>query len=199
MSIKCTFENCDKKFSCSSNMHEHMNTHIGNKPHKCEICEKYFSYRRYLQAHQESHREPTVCNKCGVTFTRKFKLKKHQELYCCKVYQCKDCPKVYKKQGCYLTHLSRCRVKDGKNEKPPVARKLRARKQTKISVCTFCKSEFIGKKNMIAHIRAKHEKIRFNCKKCSKSFSYNCSLKKHYEKVHSLNNIKKETREEEGE
>lgn len=169
-----------------------MNVHVGLKPYKCEICEKSFSCRRYLQAHQESHREPTVCDKCGITFTRKFKLKKHQELYCCKVYECNNCLKVYKKHGCYLAHLSKCKLKDCENKKP-VARKLRARKQTKISICTFCKSEFIGKKNMLAHLKAKHEKLRFTCTACPKSFSYNCSLKKHYEKTHSLEDSIKES------
>ena len=43
-------------FSQNSNLHVHLRTHMREKPHKCEHCEKSFSLNRTLKIHLRKHR-----------------------------------------------------------------------------------------------------------------------------------------------
>lgn len=182
MTVKCAFEDCEKSFSCLAKLKDHMNMHLGLKPYKCEICEKAFSAKKYLQAHTESHGKPVKCEKCGLEFTRKYKLKKHIELYCKKEYTCIYCGKVYKKKGCYQAHIEECVRRPKKMKETNILRK---KPESRIVPCQICKAEFRGRRNMLMHVKAKHEKVRYACQKCEKVFVYNCSLRKHITKQHS--------------
>ena len=63
-----------KETRCSHNasLHSHVDTRMGEKPFKCDICRQQFSRRRYLQRHKHSHTGETLVkgNKCRSTFSR---------------------------------------------------------------------------------------------------------------------------------
>ena len=56
--------------------------HEGNKPYICNVCDKVFSYKQYLNKHIESAHEgkkPFNCNVCNEVFSEKGHLNQHIE------------------------------------------------------------------------------------------------------------------------
>ena len=54
--------------------------HAGNKPHKCTICDYFFSQKRYLKQHIESVHEgkkPFKCDICNYSCSKKDSMKRH--------------------------------------------------------------------------------------------------------------------------
>lgn len=179
MVIQCQFEGCGKSFKCNAKLKDHLNSHIGSKPFQCITCFKSFACKRYLDAHIKSHKDVFKCEKCNLTFTRQHNLKRHLKI-CSLVYKCPNCGKEYKKNGCYLSHINKCKKQENRNNKIKIVRS-----SNKLAVCEICKAEFNGKRNMIAHIKSVHEKIKYHCNICNKIFSHNCSLRRHMNKTHN--------------
>lgn len=174
MQFHCTFENCNKSFPCQSKLQDHLNVHLGIKPFECKICEKSFYSKKYLRAHQEIHENSVLeCPNCLVKFNRKSNLKRHMKT-CQTVHRCQVCSKVYKKKGALETHVQEKHTKKVRESK--IERKLVS--------CPFCQAEYKGASNCQAHIRAVHEKVRYSCDKCDRSFAYNSTLQRHIRRSH---------------
>ena len=59
-----------------------------------------------------------------------------------------------------------------------------AHKKVKIAECDLCKVQFNTEDSKKRHMKAKHDGINFNCKKCVKEFVYKASLGKHVKNYH---------------
>ena len=65
---------CKKVFASSSSMRYHQRVvHSGEKPYKCNMCEKVFNRNDTLQTHIASHSDlkPFMCSVCGKQFGRR--------------------------------------------------------------------------------------------------------------------------------
>jgi len=65
-------DQCAKKYQSSYSLKRHMDIHSGNKPFKCDICEKAFVYKSYPLDHLKTHSSledcSYLCEICGQTF-----------------------------------------------------------------------------------------------------------------------------------
>ena len=70
---------CQKKFSHSGNLKEHVRRHEGVKPYVCCDCSKRFYTAGELKSHQLKHSEfrQFYCSLCGKCYKRKYEVKSH--------------------------------------------------------------------------------------------------------------------------
>ena len=69
------YEHCENQvFASSSSMRYHQRVvHSGEKPFKCNMCDKVFNRNDTLQTHIASHSDlkPFMCSVCGKQFGRR--------------------------------------------------------------------------------------------------------------------------------
>lgn len=81
--IKCTWNGCEKTFSCSSNRDEHFRCHTGEKPFHCTIgsCDKRFTFAADFRKHKyvvhNVFTKKFPCEICAEVFPQNAMLKKH--------------------------------------------------------------------------------------------------------------------------
>lgn len=110
-SHNCTY--CDRKFSNSSNLIQHMRTHTGEKPLVCAECGKFFSSRQTLKSHSLTHLSVKdfkfLCTLCPRKFQRSHHLTSHMKSVHSdmKPHQCSICGAEFKRRDNLTQHQVR--------------------------------------------------------------------------------------------
>ncbi|KAK3996842.1 putative zinc-responsive transcriptional regulator [Cladorrhinum sp. PSN332] len=118
--FRCGWDDCPRSepgqvgFPQRSKIERHMQTHIGHKPHICEICNKGFSAKQALTQHMfiHSNEKPLVCHICGKAFRYPSALTMHQRVHTgAKPLRCPICHKGFSESSNLSKHKRTHEVK----------------------------------------------------------------------------------------
>ncbi|CAI2373436.1 unnamed protein product [Moneuplotes crassus] len=80
----CKYDNCNKEFTRTWSILDHVRMHEGEKPYQCPFCSRHYTQKGNLDKHMLLHQKPEVearrshqCLHCAKWYTEKYNLKTH--------------------------------------------------------------------------------------------------------------------------
>ncbi|XP_052746288.1 zinc finger protein 260 isoform X2 [Bicyclus anynana] len=104
-------EHCGKAFKNEHELKDHVGSHSGIKPYKCNICQKRFAFRVNLTRHRHLHLETRPryqCVQCGQEFAHKQNTWRHMLSHhstAPQLYKCEVCGKMLTTAKSKLQHI----------------------------------------------------------------------------------------------
>ncbi|KAL2763548.1 zinc finger protein 64 isoform e, partial [Daubentonia madagascariensis] len=148
----------------------------GDKPHKCEFCDKCFSRKDNLTMHMRCHTsvKPHKCHLCDYAAVDSSSLKKHLRIHSDeRPYKCQLCPYASRNSSQLTVHLRshtgdtpfQCWLCSAKFKiSSDLKRHMIVHSGEKPFKCEFCDVRCTMKANLKSHIRIKHT---FKCLHCA--------------------------------
>ena len=172
-------EICQKKFSTTGNLRNHMMTiHQNLRPFQCPFpgCNKKYSIQSRLQVHYRIHigKKPYICPICSKAFNEKGNLKTHERFHSEKrPFKCNQCNKTYKTNGHLKDHIEIQHMK------------------IKRFQCEYCSKKFGRISTLKSHIKTHTGEKNYKCHidGCNKFFAEKGNMEIHYKRhLKRLNN-----------
>ena len=162
---KCS--TCLKEFNTKYHLTRHEMIH--NKVFQCKYCEKNFSWKDSLKAHElqiHSNEKTFQCRGCPKGFQSESRLKQHEVVHTGEVpFQCKTCKQRFNVKGNLTRHET-------------------IHSEEKQFHCKICDKSFQTKRNLNVHERIHTDQKPYSCKTCFKTFSESTNLKMH-KRIHT--------------
>ncbi|KAG4067741.1 hypothetical protein HA402_005513 [Bradysia odoriphaga] len=180
-----TCPSCGKYISDYSNMVRHLNWHLDEHYHRCDMCDAGFRTPKQLEQHSISHNDPNVkkfkCKKCPKVFVQKIHLKKHVEEH-------KRPPlSLSEKLDSLINKKREKTAKDGKfkcdicaaqfDKESELTVHTKVHDENKL-LCHLCGAKLMNKRNLMVHYRV-HTGKPFKCDECGRTFSTKTKLNRH--------------------
>ena len=103
------FEECGKRYSTSSNLARHRQTHRSHgdkKARKCPHCEKVYVSMPAFSMHVRTHNQGCACPHCGKRFSRPWLLQGHIRTHTGeKPFACPQCGKSFADKSNLRAHI----------------------------------------------------------------------------------------------
>ena len=167
---KC--QQCDKAFSQSSTLNGHILIHTGEKPFACEFCGRCFSEMGSLAKHKRLHEgiKPFCCKFCDMQFTLRSSITKHMR-------------NRHKEKLNWTVECSLCNklFPDDFSLKMHMKfhEEVRKKKVRKEIICEYCDKRLRSLSALNYHVTKRTGEKNFGCGKCGKSFAHERGLKRH--------------------
>ncbi|KAK5615983.1 hypothetical protein CRENBAI_019456 [Crenichthys baileyi] len=157
-----TCPHCGKYFAWQSDLKRHIETHSGERPHQCSLCEKKFKNPYALRSHEKS------CK------TREDKRAKKKEKVCLNPEAAAE----------VSAEPPDCTEKDSQsnpplNTDPTPYMLLSTEVSVKHRVCPICSMTIKNNRDIKKHLRSHSEERPYVCVTCEKGFKYKDTIKKH--------------------
>jgi KRAB domain-containing zinc finger protein len=142
---------CSRSFKIKALIRSHMNSHLSEKVHQCNLCD--YASKRYndLRKHHQTHHDPTQ-------ITQKRSRRK----------KCDKCDEILANKKALRVHI---RLKHQEKKK---------KKRRVFKTCEKCNEVLYNKRTYKMHMKEKHGESTFiKCETCNRKFKTNFRLRKH--------------------
>lgn len=124
--------------------------------YNCENCGKYFTNKRSIQLHMNTHRTENTrfqCNLCDRSYNQMSSLNSHRRLRhydpaTAKKYICPHCAKEFLLAGPLSAHIRK------------------VHRKVIVAKCEYCQREFVDRGRLTAHIRIHTHEKPYKCEIC---------------------------------
>lgn len=99
---------CEKKFSRPDYLLKHIQSIHSEKVHKCDQCSNAYGNKESLLRHigKKHNKDPSIsCDMCEKKFTSKIYLDKHKLLHTDNLYACKHCSETFPEKELLRAHM----------------------------------------------------------------------------------------------